>query len=554
MVESMHTKDSGACYDIESKIFNSRQGTFSIIEYYGTLNGLWIKLDQYQGLKMCKTNSIAYTGLVERGKIFKFLHGLNFEYDPIRVQILGKKKLLFLFEVFFIVWSEETRRLVMLDKGCSNTGSDMVTGKGKPFTKSSRREYCMYCKRPGHTKDTCYKIYGKEKVLERMSENKGLNKMWVNKTTSDKENVVGHPSTLELDQDIQAFSKEEMDHLRALLNSKSKSLGSCGLTMKDHVPIVGSRNVQLQSSLSLYNVLHVPKLDNNLISIHRLIQDWNFIELTTRRTIGVAKEQGELYYLQHTKTYGIDYEETFAPVVKMNTIRVILSLVAHFGWNLQQFDIKNALLHGDLEEKFYMEILPGFYSHNEKNKVCRLKKALYGLKQSPRAWFGRFAQVMITLGYRQSQGDHTLFTKHSLDGKLIILLVYVDDMVVTDDDEIEKLTLKEKLATQFEMKELGKLKYFLGIEVAYSKQGIFISQRNYVLDLLKEIGKLGYKTSGVPIEQNHRIRCEESPIIEKSKYQRLVGKLIYLSNTRPDIAYVVSVVSRFMHNPKERHL
>ncbi|RDX70413.1 putative mitochondrial protein, partial [Mucuna pruriens] len=104
------------------------------------------------------------------------------------------------------------------------------------------------------------------------------------------------------------------------------------------------------------------------------------------------------------------------------------------------------------------------------------------------------------------------------------------------------------------MKELGKLKYFLGIEAAYSKQGIFISQRKYVLDLFKETRKLGCKISRVPIEQNHRIGCEESPIIEKSQYQRLVGKLIFLSHTRPNIAYVVSVVSQFIHDPRERHL
>ncbi|RDX81797.1 hypothetical protein CR513_37480, partial [Mucuna pruriens] len=147
-------KDSTACYDIESKIFNSRQGTLSVIENYGTLNGLWIELDQYQGLKMCKSDYIAYTGLVER--------------------ILGKEKLSSLFEVFFIVLSEETRRSVMLDKENSNIGSTMMTGKcptkrstseGKPFTMSSRGEYCTYCKQPGHTKDTYYKLYGKEKEL-----------------------------------------------------------------------------------------------------------------------------------------------------------------------------------------------------------------------------------------------------------------------------------------------------------------------------------------------------------------------------------------------------
>ncbi|RDY07858.1 hypothetical protein CR513_07975, partial [Mucuna pruriens] len=126
-----------------------------------------------------------------------------------------------------------------------------------------------------------------------------------------------------------------------------------------------------------------------------------------------------------------------------------------------------------------MEIPQGFYSHNEKNKICRLKKALYGLKQSPRAWFGIFAQ---------SQGDHTLFIKHFPNGKLTLLIVFVDDMIVTGDDEIEKLNLKEKLATQFEMKELGKLKYFLRIEVVYFKQGsIYLisskKQKNGMQDL-----------------------------------------------------------------------
>jgi hypothetical protein len=133
----------------------------------------------------------------------------------------------------------------------------------------------------------------------------------------------------------------------------------------------------------------------------------------------------------YTQTYGIDYEETFAPVAKMNTVRILLSLAACFGWELQQFDVKNAFLHGDLEEEVYMETPPGFGLTSETNKVCRLKKALYGLKQSPRAWFGRFTKAMVCLGYKQSQGDHTLFFKHSQGGKLTVLLVYVDDIIVT---------------------------------------------------------------------------------------------------------------------------
>nr|KYP44461.1 Retrovirus-related Pol polyprotein from transposon TNT 1-94 [Cajanus cajan] len=199
----------------------------------------------------------------------------------------------------------------------------------------------------------------------------------------------------------------------------------------------------------------------------------------------------------------------------MNTVRVILSLATHFGWDLQQIDAKIAFLYGDLEE-VYMEIPPKFEASAKENKVCRLKKVLYGLKQSPRALFGRFIQTMISLGFKQTQGNHTLFIKHSPNGKLTILLVYVNDMILAGDDEEEKLTLKKKLATKFEMKDLRRLKYFLGIEIAYSKKGIFISQRKYVLDFLKETGKLRCKTLGVPIEQNHKIRSEESPQVENT--------------------------------------
>ena len=130
-----------------------------------------------------------------------------------------------------------------------------------------------------------------------------------------------------------------------------------------------------------------------------------------------------------------------------------------------------------------MSIPPGF-SGSDGNKVRWLKKALYGLKQSPHAWFGRFAKVMIANGYKQSQGDHTLSIKHSISGRVIALIVYVDDIIVTRNDNKEKNTLKQRLAKEFEIKDLGKLKYFLRIEVARSKQGIFISQQKYVIDLL----------------------------------------------------------------------
>ena len=162
---------------------------------------------------------------------------------------------------------------------------------------------------------------------------------------------------------------------------------------------------------------------------------------------------------------------------------------------------------------------------------------------------------MKKMNYVQSRGDHTLFIKHSSNGELTALLVYVDDIIVTGNDMIEREKLKTELAREFEMKDLGRLKYFLGIEVAYSKEGIFLSQRKYILDLLKDTGTLGSKPVSTPIDRDHRLSARKGVAIEdKGRYQRLVGRLIYLSHTRPDIAYAVSVVSQFMHDPGKEHM
>jgi hypothetical protein len=267
----------------------------------------------------------------------------------------------------------------------------------------------------------------------------------------------------------------------------------------------------------------------------------------------VERYKARLVAKGYSQTYGVDYDQTFAPVAKMNSVRILISIAANRGWKLYQLDVKNAFLHGDLQEEIYMEIPPGFGSKETDGKVCRLKKSLYGLKQSPRAWFGRFRKEICSLGYRQSNADHTLFFKRR-NGKITILVVYVDDMVITGDDETEILHLKKMLAKSFEVKDLGHLHYFLGIEVAYGVQGIYLSQRKYVLDLLAETGMLECRPVPTPIEQNHRILANSGEPVDKYQYQRLVGRLIYLSHTGPDIAYAVSVVSRYMHDPRSGHL
>jgi hypothetical protein len=186
--------------------------------------------------------------------------------------------------------------------------------------------------------------------------------------------------------------------------------------------------------------------------------------------------------------------------------------------------------------------------------VCKLRKSLYGLKQSTRAWLGKFSKSMKGFRYKQSNSDYTLFLKHK-KGKVTALIVYVDDMVVTENDPEEKAALQRHLASEFEMKDLGALKYFLGIKVARSKQGIFLSQQKYILDILTDTGMLASKPADTPMELNHQLgEYPDQVPTKKERYQRLVGKLIYLGHTRPNIAYVVSVVSQFMHAPSEAHM
>ncbi|GJX52152.1 putative RNA-directed DNA polymerase [Tanacetum coccineum] len=249
---------------------------------------------------------------------------------------------------------------------------------------------------------------------------------------------------------------------------------------------------------------------------------------------------------------GVDYEEIFSPVVKMSTIRCFINMAVQKSWNIFQMDVNNAFLYGDLTEDVYMIPPPSFFDKNE-TRVCKLVKSLYGLKQALRQWNKKLVETLSKVGFLQSKNDHSLFTKNK-DGTFLALLVYVDDIIVTGNNNDEISKIKVYLNQKFKIKDLGELKFFLGIEVVKTKNGLCLNQRKYCIELLYEYGLLGCKSVATPMPKNgilaHKETENDKPLKNVTSYQKIVGKLIYLCNT---IAYTVHCLSQHMHSPLQSH-
>ncbi|KAM1046992.1 hypothetical protein PS2_026160 [Malus domestica] len=268
----------------------------------------------------------------------------------------------------------------------------------------------------------------------------------------------------------------------------------------------------------------------------------------------VERYKARLVTKGFTQREGIDYRETFTPVAKLTTVRCLLAVAAVRNWSLHQMDVQNAFLHGDLLEEVYMHLPPGLRRQGENQMVCRLNKSLYGLKQASRSWFQKFSNAIRQDGFQQSMADYSLFTKVSGDS-FTVVLIYVDDMIITGNDDSAITNLKGFLHTQFRIKDLGHLRYFLGVEVARSTTGISISQRKYTLDILDEAGLLGAKPVQTPMKENVKLSPIDGELLKNaSYYRRLVGRLIYLTITRPEITYSVHILSQFMQHPRKPHL
>ncbi|KAJ9565343.1 hypothetical protein OSB04_001309 [Centaurea solstitialis] len=250
---------------------------------------------------------------------------------------------------------------------------------------------------------------------------------------------------------------------------------------------------------------------------------------------------------------GLDFDDTFSPVVKPATIRTVLSISISRNWPIHQLDVKNAFLHGDLTETVYMRQPPGYVNSSFPDHVCRLRKALYGLKQAPRAWYHRFAVYLSSLGFLSSKTDTSLFMYHR-GSDTIYLLLYVDDIILTASSPTLISMVISKLSSEFPMSDLGPLSFFLGIAASRSTSGLFLSQSAFAQEILARADMVSCNPCSTPADTKTKLAVDGEPVPDPTLYRSLAGALQYLTFTRPDIAYAVHQVCLFMHDPRLPHL
>ena len=271
----------------------------------------------------------------------------------------------------------------------------------------------------------------------------------------------------------------------------------------------------------------------------------------------VERFKGRLVAKGYSQKFGIDFEETFAPVVRFSSIRTLLAFAINNNMTVHQMDVVTAFLNGELQEEIYMQQPPGYEVPGKERMVCKLKKSLYGLKQSPSCWNKSFQDFMLNLDLKQSTADPCVFIQDE-SNFMTIVAVYVDDLIVMSTS-LEKLdVVKKALSDSFKMKDMGSLHYCLGVSVVQNSDGIWLHQKQYILSMLRKFHLMDDKPMSTSADPNVKLMKDDGvskQLEDKAQYQSMVGSLLYAAMaTRPDIAHAVGAVSKCCAQPTEAHL
>ena len=267
----------------------------------------------------------------------------------------------------------------------------------------------------------------------------------------------------------------------------------------------------------------------------------------------IGKYKARLVIKGYKQKEGLDYFDTYSPVTRINSIRMVLAIAALQNLEIHQMDVKTAFLNGDLDEKIYMDQPDGFIAPEQEKKVCRLVKSLYGLKQAPKQWHQKFDSVMLANDFKINECDKYVCVKDTENG-YIILCLYIDDMLtIGSDDKMVKST-KAMLSTRFDMKYMGLADVILGVKILRTSYGLVLSQSHYVDKILNKFSKDDFGVARTPLDVNLYMSKNKGEGVSQLEYSKVIGSLMYLmSCIRPNIAYTVSKLSRYTSNPNDGH-
>ncbi|GJU42171.1 putative ribonuclease H-like domain-containing protein [Tanacetum coccineum] len=316
---------------------------------------------------------------------------------------------------------------------------------------------------------------------------------------------------------------------------------------KDHLEdqVIGSLKTPVQTR-------HMTKINEEHV---QALKDPSWVEAINKKDERgiVVKNKARLVAQGHTQEEGIDYDEVFAPVARIEAIRLFLAYASFKNFVVYQMDVKSAFLYRKIEEEVYVCQPPVFEDPHFPDKVYKVEKALYGLHQAPRAWYETLSTYLLDNGFHRGQIDKTLFIKRHKDD-ILLVQVYVDDIIFGSTKKQMSNEFETLMHDKFQMSSMGELSFFLGLQVKQKSDGIFISQDKYVAEILKKFDFASVKTASTPMETNKAlVKDEEAEDVDVHLYRSMIGSLMYLTASRPDIMFAVCACARFQVTPKTSH-